>query len=148
MRLRDPESDHDGVAGEPAHRPSMGLDAFLDVPEEACDAPTRDLRIASRDQRRRVDEVDEHHRCKLAFHPSSLRTNEECPSFRSAHGFQLSREPENIDLALTGRLDRDVELIERQSRGLPSAPQKQQGRPDRGALVVFAKRPTGRGAIG
>ena len=79
MRLRNAESDHDRVAGVAPHRAAVGLDAALDALEEALHARARNLRIRSSDKGSRVDQVDEHDRCQLPLHPSSLRTNRECP---------------------------------------------------------------------
>ena len=91
VRLGDAEGDHDGVAGIPPHRAPMRLDAILDVLEEALHAPARDLGIGSGDERGRVDEVDEHDRCELSLHPSSLRTRQVAPCFRYRRGFRRPR---------------------------------------------------------
>ena len=68
VRLRDPERRHDGVARELLHRASVALDAARDAVEELRHAPAHDFRVARRDERRRVDEVDEQDRGEFSFH--------------------------------------------------------------------------------
>ena len=72
MRLRDAERRHDGVAGELLHDPAVGHDAMGDLVEVLLDAPARELRIGSGDQRCRADEIDEQDCRELALHPSSV----------------------------------------------------------------------------
>ena len=70
VRGRDAERSHHGVAGELLDGAAVGLDAAGDAVEELCHAPTHDLGVARRDERRRVDEVDEQDRGKFSFHCS------------------------------------------------------------------------------
>ncbi len=72
VRLGNAERRHDGVAGELLHDPAVGRDAVRDLVEVLLDAPARDLRIGSGDQRCRADEIDEQDCRELALHPSSV----------------------------------------------------------------------------
>ena len=72
VRLGDAERRHDRVAGELLHEPAVGHDAMGDLVEVLLDAPARDLRIGSGDQRCRADEIDEQDCRELALHPSSV----------------------------------------------------------------------------
>ena len=83
VRLRDPEGGHHGVAGELLDDPAVRGHAVRDALEVRLDTAAHDLRIGARDERRRVDEIDEQDRCKLAFHALKCRTRSEgSASFR------------------------------------------------------------------
>ncbi len=62
---RDAEGGHDRVPGEFLHRAAVRADAVRDLVEEAADAAPHDLGVGFREQPRRVDEIDEQHRCQL-----------------------------------------------------------------------------------
>ena len=83
MRLRDPEGGHDGVAGELLDDPAVRDHAVRDAVEERLDTAAHDLRIRARDERGRVDEVDEQDRGELAFHASSVGTTGPALAFRA-----------------------------------------------------------------
>ena len=68
VRLRDPERGHDGVACELLDCSAVALDAARDAVEELRHAPAHDFRVARRDERRGVDEVDEQDRGEFSFH--------------------------------------------------------------------------------
>ena len=68
VRLRHAEGRHDGVACELLHRAAVQADALRGALEVARHLAAHDLGIAAREQRRRVDEVDEQDRRKLPFH--------------------------------------------------------------------------------
>ena len=74
VRLWDAEGGHDRVAGKLLDDPAVRDHAVRDAVEERLDTPPHDLRIGARNERGRVDEVDEQDRGKLAFHSSSVRT--------------------------------------------------------------------------
>ena len=82
VRLRDPEGGHDGVAGELLDDPAVRDHAVRDAVEERLDTAAHDLRIRARDERGRVDEVDEQDRGELAFHSPSLETTGPARAFR------------------------------------------------------------------
>jgi hypothetical protein len=66
---RHAERRHHGVAGELLDDAAMRGDAVRDLVEEPRQARADDLGIRARDELRRPDQVDEKHRCELAFHP-------------------------------------------------------------------------------
>ena len=68
VRPRDAEGRHHRVAGELLDRAAVQLDAPRRPVEVLVHAPPDDLRIGRRDQRRRIDEIDEQHARKLALH--------------------------------------------------------------------------------
>ena len=77
VRLRDPEGGHHGVAGELLDDPAVRGHAVRDAFEVRLDTAAHDLGIGARDERRRVDEIDEQDRCKLAFHAVKCRNDPE-----------------------------------------------------------------------
>ena len=66
---RHAEDRKHGVAGELLDGSAVRVDVPLDAIEEAGHLTARHLGIARRDQRGRVDQVDEHRRRELPFHP-------------------------------------------------------------------------------
>jgi len=68
VRLRDAEGGEDGVPRELLDDTAVRGDAVGDAFEEAVDPAPHDLRVGAGDERRGPDEVDEEHRCELAFH--------------------------------------------------------------------------------
>ena len=74
VSLRHAEGRHDRVAGELLDRTAMALDACGRLREIACDAAAHHLGVARADERRRVDEIDEEHGRKLAFHTTILES--------------------------------------------------------------------------
>ena len=68
VRRRDAEDRHDRIAGELLDRPAVRGDVSCGALEEARHPPPDDLRIASGDERGRVDEVDEQRRRELPLH--------------------------------------------------------------------------------
>src|SRR5205814_8834433 len=62
----------DGVAGELLHGPAEAPDALGRALEVLRNAAPDDLRVRGRDERGRVEEIDEQDRGELAFHDSSL----------------------------------------------------------------------------
>ena len=72
VRLRNAEGRHHGVARELLDRTAVALDAVRDAVEELRHAPAHDFRVARRDERRRVDEVDEQDRGEFSFHLPGL----------------------------------------------------------------------------
>ena len=82
----DAECCEHRVAGELLDDPAVRGHAVRDVIEEPRHAAADDLRIAGSDERRRIDEIDEQDRCKLALHASSVETNQPgIESGRSRH---------------------------------------------------------------
>ena len=72
VRRRDAEHGDDGVARILLHGSAERLDVAAGAVEEARDPPPDDLRVGRRDERGRVDEVDEQRRRELALHAPSL----------------------------------------------------------------------------
>ena len=72
---RDAERGHDGVAGELLDDAAVLRHALRDVLEVLRDAAAHDLGVGARHQRRRPDQVDEHHRGELAFHAHKCRND-------------------------------------------------------------------------
>ena len=68
MRLGNAERRHHGVACELLDDAAVLLDAPRDHLEEARDAAPHDLGVGAPHETRRVDDVDEQHRCELALH--------------------------------------------------------------------------------
>jgi len=77
--LRDPERGHHRVACELLDDPAVRHHAVRDAVEEGLDTATHDLRIRTRHERGRVDEVHEENRCQLAFHPYKCK-NDRAPA--------------------------------------------------------------------
>ncbi len=68
MRLRHAERRHHRVAGELLDDPAVLVDAVRDGFEEPRDAAAHDLRVDPGHEPRRVDDIDEQHRCELSLH--------------------------------------------------------------------------------
>ena len=83
VRLRNAEGGHHGVARELLDRTAVALDAARDAVEELRHAPAYDFRVARRDERRRVDEVDEQDRGEFSFHFGSKCKNDPSPRLPS-----------------------------------------------------------------
>ena len=66
------ECGHHGVARELLDGAAVQLDLLCGVVEVAGHAPAHDFRVVRAEQRRRVDQIDEDHRCELPFHRSIL----------------------------------------------------------------------------
>ena len=71
MGLRDAERGENGVACELLHDPAVDRHAVRHGLEEPVDPPPDDLGVAPGDDARRVDEVDEQHRCELSLHAAA-----------------------------------------------------------------------------
>ena len=82
---RNAERSHHGVARELLDGAAVGLDTAGNAVEELGHAPPHDLGVAGRDQRRRVDEVDEKDRGELTFHASIVETILVGQSFRGPY---------------------------------------------------------------
>ena len=79
VRLRHAERGEDGVPGELLDDPAVEHHAVGDHVEEAVDPPPHDLGVATRDEARRVDDVDEQHCCELSLHTRSVETQAGAP---------------------------------------------------------------------
>ena len=79
VRLRDAERSHDRIARELLDLPAVGLDAAGDLVEVPRHAAAHDFGVGRRDERRRIDEVDEQDRCEFALHGSKCKNARESP---------------------------------------------------------------------
>ncbi len=89
--LRDAERREHGVAGELLDDAAVHRHAVGDAVEELGHPPADDLRICARDELRRIDDVDEQHRCQLALYVASHHVIVRTPS--RAMGFRHSISP-------------------------------------------------------
>jgi hypothetical protein len=104
VSLRNSEGGEDGVARELLDDAAVRCNAMRDPLEELRHPPARDLRICSRDERRRIDQVDEENSCQLSFHqPKSMNDRTAVKSPENA-GFKPKNRELRISLRSSARL--------------------------------------------
>ncbi len=95
VRLRYAEGRHDGVSRELLDRSAVEADALRGALEVPRHLPAHDLGVAAREQRRRVDEIDEQDRRKLALHDGIVGSGPRLPRAAQSGGTRLALRPGN-----------------------------------------------------